>query len=438
LETPTRPHAPILTANESAPSPPLREASPAVKVTADTVSLSKREARRIALRAQGFRDAWPAGAVDRRHLRRVLGRIALVQIDSVNVLVRSHYLPLFSRAGPYRRALIDEAAYARRRELFEYWGHEASLLPLGLFGLMRWRMARAERLDGVYGGLARFVREKRSFVEAVYREVERRGPLGAGELEKRNRAGSWWGWTETKAALEYLFWVGRVTTAFRRSFERVYDLTERVIPADVRAAPAPAEAEAQRALLAIAMRALGVATEGDLRDYFRLPAADAKVRIAEMLEARELTRARVEGWKPQAFVAPGTTAARSAPRAALLSPFDSLVWQRDRTHRLFDFHYRLEIYTPAHKRVHGYYVLPFLLGDELVARVDLKADRAAGVLQVRGLHVEAHAARDAVIAALEPELERMGAWLELEAVAGLRPRPRGRPSPARNNARAAG
>jgi uncharacterized protein YcaQ len=394
-------------------------------VTRITTELSNAEARRLALRAQGFGDARPAGQVDRRHLRRMFARIALVQIDSVNVLVRSHYLPLFSRAGAYRRELLDEAAYGRRRELFEYWGHEASFVPIALLPLMRWRMARAERLEGVYGGLATWVRENRAFVETVYAEVKRRGPVGAGELEKRNRAGSsWWGWTGTKHALEYLFWAGRLTTAFRRAFERVYDLTERVLPSDSLSQHVE-EREAQRALIAIAVRAHGVATERDLRDYFRLPATDAKARIAEMVESGALLPVAVEGWKPIAFIAPETVVPRKAGATALLSPFDSLVWERDRTQRLFGFHYRLEIYTPAHKRVHGYYVLPFLLGDRLVARVDLKADRPAGALAVRGLHIEPGVCEADVVAALGPELDRMGTWLELDRVAW--PERRGRP-----------
>jgi len=358
--------------------------------------------------------------VTRRHLRRMFDRVALVQIDSVNVLVRSHYLPLFSRAGPYRAALLDAAARGRQRDLFEYWGHEASLVPIETFPLLRWRMERAERLEGIFAGLARWVREKRAFVETVFREVERRGPTGAGDLEKRDRpTTSWWGWTDTKAALEYLFWTGRVTTAYRRGFERLYDLTERVIPQDILAAPRLDEAHAQRALVRLAIAAHGVATERDLRDYFRLPATDAKLRVAELVELGELAPVSIEGWKQVAYLGAGTVVPRKIARAALLSPFDSLVWERDRTQRLFGFHYRLEIYTPAHKRIHGYYVLPFLLGDTLVARVDLKADRAARTLRVQGLHVEPGRRKADVAAALRPELERMREWLELERLAGF-------------------
>jgi uncharacterized protein len=396
-------------------------------------SLSVAQARRIALRAQGFTDDPPGAAVSRAHVRRVLARIGLLQIDSVNVLVRSHYLPLFSRLGIYRLALLDDMAYGRRRELFEYWGHEASLLPLSLFPLLRWRMERALHLEGMYGGLTRWARENKKLIAKALHEVEARGPLGAGDIEGSKGVGSWWGWSDAKTALEYLFWAGRVTTAYRRSFERVYDLTERIIPAAVYDAPAPDPAAAQRELLRIAMHAHGVATERDLRDYFRLRPDDSKPRVAEMVEAGELLPVTVEGWKQPAYIAQGTNVPRKAARSALLSPFDSLVWERERTHRLFDFHYRLEIYTPKHKRIHGYYVLPFLHGDALVARVDLKADRAAGALQVKGLHVEPGAQPAEIREALEPELERMRGWLGLERVTwdpASRRTPRARPRTA--------
>jgi uncharacterized protein YcaQ len=384
----------------------------------DDRRLTALQARRIALAAQGFGQPRPDGAISRRHVRRVFGRVGVVQIDSVNVLVRSQYLPLYSRIGAYPAKLLDDAAYGKRRELFEYWGHEASLLPFAAFPLLRWRMARAERLVGMYSSFARFAREKSRLIKTVLREVERRGPLSAGDLGMGSGTGSWWGWSDAKAALECLFWAGRVTTARRRGFERVYDLTERVIPPALFQAPAPAEHDAQRELLRIALRAHGVATERDLRDYFRLGPADAKPRIAELVEAGEFVPVRVEGWKNHAYVAPDVRVPRRIAASALLSPFDSLVWERDRTSRLFGFHYRLEIYTPAHKRVHGYYVLPFLFGERLVARVDLKADRAAGTLRAIRLHVESGAGRPDVEAALQPELARMAEWLGLRDVDG--------------------
>ncbi len=382
------------------------------------MDISAAQARRSALAAQGFAARRPPGRIDARHVRNVFARLGLVQIDSVNVLVRSHYLPLFSRLGPYRRELLDAAAYGRRpRSLFEYWAHEASLVDLANFPLLRWRMERARKLEGAWGNVTRFARERPDYVAAVRAEIEARGPLGAGDLERPGRrASAWWGWSEGKLALEYLFWAGIVTTAQRRNFERLYDLTERVIPPALYAAPALDAAEAQRRLLLIAARALGVATERDLRDYFRLSPADARARVAELVDAGELRAVAVEGWKQPGYVPPGFSVPRKVAARALLSPFDSLVWDRARTERLFGFEFRLEIYTPQHKRVHGYYVLPFLLGDRLVARVDLKADRARGKLLAHAVHLEPGAARAETLAELRDELRDMARWLELEGV----------------------
>jgi hypothetical protein len=382
------------------------------------MKISAAQARRSALAAQGFAARRPAGRITARHVRGVFARLGIVQIDSVNVLVRSHYLPLFSRLGPYGRELLDAAAYGRRpRSLFEYWAHEASLVDLAHFPLLRWRMERARKLEGTWGNVARLARERPEYVEAVRAEIEARGPLGAGDLERPGtRASAWWGWSEGKLALEYLFWAGIVTTAQRRNFERLYDLTERVIPPALYAAPALDAAEAQRRLVLIAARALGVATERDLRDYFRLAPADARARVAELVEAGELRAVAVEGWKQPAYVPPGLSVPRKVAARALLSPFDSLVWDRARTERLFGFTYRLEIYTPQHKRVHGYYVLPFLLGERLVARVDLKADRARGKLLAHAVHLEPGVARAETLAELRDELRDMARWLELEGV----------------------
>lgn len=381
----------------------------------DTLSLS--EARRIALAAQGFCDPRPEVAGP-RHLRRVFDRVGVIQIDSVNVLVRSHYLPGFSRLGGYPAALLNQAAWGTgKRALFEYWGHEASLLPVDLHPLLRWRMERAARGEGLYGGLARFMVDRRDYLEGVLAEVAARGALGASELSEPGvSAGSWWGWSDGKRALECLFWAGLVTTAGRRGFERLYDLPGRVLPAAVLTRPTPPEDEAQRGLLRIAARALGVATEADLRDYFRLDAADAKCRVAELVEAGELVPVTVKGWTQPAYRHPDARCPRRVEAQALLSPFDSLIWERARTERLFGFRFRLEIYTPAHKREHGYYVLPFLLGDRLVARVDLKADRAAGTLLVHAAHGEPHADPTATAAALADQVRRLASWLGLERV----------------------
>jgi len=381
-------------------------------------TLSAAEARRVVLAAQGFGESRPVRRPGSRQLLRTLQRLGLLQIDSVNVLIRAHYLPLFSRLGPYDAGLLDAAAYAgRERTLFEYWGHEASLLPVALQPLLRWRMARAERGLGMYGGLARFARLHRAFVQEILAEVADRGPLAAAELQDGGRGrGSWWGWSEGKAALEWLFWAGLVTTTTRRGFERVYDLTERALPTAILAAPTPPEDEAQRALLRLAARALGVATERELRDYFRLSMADTRQRVAELVEAGELTAMRVDGWKERAYLHPEARVPRSLDARALLSPFDSLIWERRRTERLFEFHYRLAIYTPAHQRLHGYYVLPFLLGDRLVARVDLKADRTARVLRVLSAHAERGIDGRGIAGALLEELRDMSRWLGLDAV----------------------
>lgn len=374
-------------------------------------------ARRIALAAQGFgerRGALPA--LDRRHLKRFLSRNGLLQIDSVNVLVRAHYMPVFSRMGAYPLGLIDDNARGKKRVMFEYWAHEASLLPVELQPLMRWRMERAERGERVYSGLARFAAERAGFVEQVLREIDRRGALAASDFEGGKGQGSWWGWSEAKHALEWLFWTGRITTAERRaSFERVYDLTERVLPAAILSMPTPSANEAQRELLRISARALGVATAADLRDYFRLPAEDMKARIAELVEAGDIVPVRVEGWSQQAYLDPAARRPRRIEARALLSPFDPLVWERSRAERLFGFHYRIEIYTPAERRVHGYYVLPFLLGEGIAARVDLKADRQAGVLRVMAAHRELHAPAHTA-EALAEELALMAGWLGLERI----------------------
>ena len=382
-------------------------------------SLSLPDARRIALSAQGFGRARPAGEIAKAGVVRAVRALGVLQIDSVNVLVRSHYVPLYSRLGNYAMSLLDEAAYGgRRRQLFEYWGHEASLLPVELQPLLRWRMQRAKNGDGTWGNVARFGREQAQFCAEVLARIRREGPLGASAIEVgARRQGGWWGWSEGKIALEYLFWSGQVTTHSRRGFERMYDLTERVLPRSVIESPTPAPADAQRELLRIAARALGVATERDLRDYFRLSLADAKTRIAELVEARELRPVQVEGWKSPGYLAARAKMPTRIDARALLSPFDSLVWFRDRLQRLFDFHYRIEIYTPAHKRVHGYYVLPFLLGDRLVARVDLKAERAAGTLRVIATHYEPGVQRHEVAAQLRDELQLLARWLGLAGVA---------------------
>jgi uncharacterized protein YcaQ len=376
--------------------------------------LSAAEARRVALAAQGFANGRPARP-DGRALRAVLKHVGLLQIDSVNVLARGHYLTLFGRLGPYPLELVDKAAWYAPRRLFEYWGHEASLLPVTTHPLLRWRMQRAH--DDAWGGMKAVARDRPDLVERVLAEVGERGPVAASEVEEvgSRRGEPWWSWSDTKRAFEFLFWSGLITSARRRNFERLYDLPERVLPRVVVTAPTPDPDDAQRELVRIAARSLGVAAERDLRDYFRLPLAETRARVAELVEAGELLPVAVEGWSTPTYLWHETVVPRGVDAAALIGPFDSLIWERSRVERLFGFRYRIEIYVPAPKRVHGYYVLPFLLGDRLVGRVDLKADRARGELLVRTAHAEAEAP-SATAAALAGELRAMAGWLGLERV----------------------
>lgn len=381
-------------------------------------SLSITEARRLALAAQGFARA-PRGSIGVRQLRALVERLGVLQIDSVNAVVRSHYLPAFSRLGHYEQGMLDDLAWGgpKRRSLFEYWGHEASLLPLELYPLLRWRMCRAANGQGIYRQLAEFGRQRQEVILRVLQAVRERGALGAGSLSTRTqRAGPWWDWSVEKHALEWLFAAGRVTVAGRRGFERLYDLPERVIPANLFDAPELEEAEAQRQLLLRAAAALGVATERDLRDYFRLEASDAKVRLAELVEAGELQPFAVQGWKQPAYCRGEPSIPRRVTASALLSPFDSLIWARERTERLFGFRYRLEIYTPPDKRVYGYYVLPFLHDDRLLARVDLRSERAHGRLAVHAVHLEEVVLGEEALHALADELRALARWLGLDRV----------------------
>ncbi|WP_293404077.1 winged helix-turn-helix domain-containing protein [Phenylobacterium sp.] len=377
--------------------------------------ISAREARRIALAAQGFAERRPA-APGKRHLLKVIERLGVVQIDSVNVVSRTHYLPMFSRLGAYPRPLLEEIAWGKRPALVEYWAHEASLLPAATHRLLRWRMDDARAGVGVWKGVARFLRSHGDFIDKCLAEIETRGPMPASELSLGAKgAGSWWGWSEGKRALECLFWVGDLTTATRRgTFERVYGLPEKVLARDILAEPPPRE-EAQRELLRIAAQAQGVATERDLRDYFRMGVAETKARIAELVEAGDLVPVKVKGWDNGAYLHADARRPRKITANALLSPFDNLIWFRERTERLFGTKVRLEIYTPAHKRVHGYYVLPFLQGEAITARVDLKAERKKGVLMVQAAHAEpsANAATPGLLAA---ELKLMAGWLGLDRV----------------------
>ncbi|MDR6116038.1 MULTISPECIES: DNA glycosylase AlkZ-like family protein [unclassified Sphingomonas] len=351
-------------------------------------------------------------------MRGAAERLNLFQIDSVNVLTRAHYLPAFSRLGGYDRALLEGDAWGpkRQRRMFEYWAHEASLLPLDLHPLLRWRMARAERGEIGYQALRRFATERRAEADAVLKRITAEGPLAAADFENGSSRCSWWEWSHVKHVLEWLFWSGQITTATRwGSFARLYDLTERVIPPAVLALPTPSAEAAQRALIERSARALGIATASDLRDYFRLKPPEADHAIADLAEDGVLVPVRVDGWSQKAWMHRDVTMPRRVHSAALLAPFDPLIWERSRTERLFGFHYRIEIYVPQDRRMHGYYVLPFLMDEALVARVDLKADRQARMLLAHRITLEPAAPTDTLLR-LQVELDRMAAWLGLDAV----------------------
>ncbi len=372
-------------------------------------ALSVSQARRIALYAQGFGNKRPTGRIDRRHLRKVLDHIGLIQIDSVNVLVRSQELPLFARLGPHPRTLIADATAAG--ELFEYWVHEACHVPVEQRPLHQWAMEAHPR----WKAMREFATERPDLIRSVLDRLRSEGPLVASDLEMRDRPkGQWWDWDDGKFALEHLFRTGAVAASRRpNDFARLYDLVERVVPAHVLDAPAPSEVDAKKELLVLAARYHGIGTAADLADYHRL--AHTRSLLAELVEDGRLMTATVEGWTQPAFMHPDAHLPRWIRARALLSPFDPVVWYRDRAERLFGFHYRIEIYVPQPKRVYGYYVLPFLLGEELVARVDLKSDRKTGRLLVQGAFGEPGIDEAYVASELREELDLMAAWLGLDA-----------------------
>jgi len=339
--------------------------------------------------------------------------MGLVQLDSVNAVARSHYLPFFSRLGPYRADDLDGLAYDDR-VAFEYWGHAASLIPIEQYGLFRHRMdARTPR-----GRARRLMEERPGYVESVLQEVRERGPLTVSQLtDAGERTGPWWGYNRGKIALEWLFTKGEVAVDRRVNFTRHYDVTERVIPAELRAVSSATRDEAHRSLLEIAARAHGIGTDADLADYHRLRLPDARKRLDELVEEGRLRRVSVERWAKPAYM-PSADGAAPAPikARALLSPFDPVVWNRERASRLFGFDYRIEVYVPARNRKYGYYVLPFLMGERFAARVDLKADRARGRLLARAAFAEDGCDTDEVAAALAGELRVIAGWLGLKRV----------------------
>ncbi|WP_316861374.1 DNA glycosylase AlkZ-like family protein [uncultured Cohaesibacter sp.] len=383
-------------------------------------SITNSQARRIALKAQGFlpqrRDL---KRVDQRHLSTVFAQITQLQVDSVNILDRAHYLTLFARFGAYDRSFVDKALHAvgkgsKQKDYFEYWGHEASILPIELYPALVWRMERAKRHEGVWGKLSRFAKENPDAVEAVYRAIAERGPLSISDLEpSRGHSGSWWGWNDNKIAMEYLFWCGRIVAAGRTNFTRYYDLPERVLPQEILTTPALGEADAHRHLMALGARAHGIGSEKCFRDYFRLSSKEAQRALRDLVEDGIVLPVEVEGWNDQIYMHKDAALPARARCQALLAPFDSLIWNRPRIEALFDFHYRIEIYVPKEKRRFGYYVLPFLMGDRLVARLDMKANRQEGILEVFAAYGEPQIDLLKVADALAQELSLMAEWMGL-------------------------
>lgn len=379
-------------------------------------SLSIADARRIALAAQGFDTARPQTKATQRHVDALISRLGVIQIDSVNVLVRSQELPLFARLGNHDRKAIPKAT--EQQKLFEYWGHEAAHLPVDLYPLFRWKMDAARTGRVTHWGLTSFYEENKAFVKRTLKRVATNGPTTSRELSTRTeKKGTWWDWDEAKVALEYLFLTGQLMSRGRGSdFARIYDTPERVLPQRIIDAPTPSEHVARKQLLVRSAVAQGVATASDLADYYRQKLVTVKPLIAELVEEGELREVAVDGWTEKAFVYRNAKLPKQLHATALLSPFDSLVWCRPRNERLFDFHYRIEIYTPKEKRKFGYYVLPFMMNGEMVGRVDLKADRAKGILQAHSVHTEKGVKRSVINEALNAELAALASWLGLEQV----------------------
>jgi len=387
-------------------------------------ALSIADARALALAAQGFDTPRPASKATQRHVNSLISHLGVIQIDSVNVLVRSQELPLFSRLGNHDRNAIPKATESQK--IFEYWGHEAAHLPVEIHPLFRWKMEAARLGKARHWGLTSFYDDNKAFVKRMLKHVETNGPTTARELSTRTEKRgadkkSWWDWDESKTALEYLFLTGQLMSRGRGTdFARIYDMPERVLPQRVFDAPTPTEHSARKQLLVRSAIAQGVATATDLADYYRQKPAAVKPLIAELLEDGELRAVAVDGWTEKAFVHRSAKLPKQLHATALLSPFDSLVWCRPRNERLFDFHYRIEIYTPKEKRKFGYYVLPFMMNGQMVGRVDLKADRANSKLLVHSVHAEKGVKRSNISDALNTELRTMALWLELDKVVNSR------------------
>jgi len=387
-------------------------------------ALSIADARALALAAQGFDTPRPANKATQRHVNSLISRLGVIQIDSVNVLVRSQELPLFSRLGNHDRNAIPKATESQK--IFEYWGHEAAHLPVEIHPLFRWKMEAARLGKARHWGLTSFYDDNKAFVKRMLKHVETNGPTTARELSTRTEKRgadkkTWWDWDESKTALEYLFLTGQLMSRGRGTdFARIYDTPERALPQQVLDAPTPNEHDARKQLLVRSAIAQGVATATDLADYYRQKPAAVKPLITELSEEGELRTVAVDGWAEKAFVYRSAKLPKQLHATALLSPFDSLVWCRPRNERLFDFHYRIEIYTPKEKRKYGYYVLPFMMNGQMVGRVDLKADRVNSKLLVHSVHTEKGIKRTTINDVLNTELRTMALWLELDKVVNSR------------------
>ena len=376
------------------------------------ISLSRQEAKRIAIRAQGLSGSRPAHAISIDDVKQSIRSMGLLQIDSVNVCVRSHYMPLFSRLGNYQQNLLDQLAY-KKKAVFETWAHAACFVPVEDHRLFRQRMDASEPRRQV----SQIIEERPGYMESVLDQISERGMLTASELDEAGkRSGPWWGYTTGKIAAEWHFKKGALSIADRRNFARYYDLTERVIPAEHLNGYSPSTDEAHREMVKLAVTAHGVGTVEDFADYYHLKNAQARVAVDQLVTAGDILRVEVEGWDDAGYVPRELISAEPTKARALLTPFDPLVWNRDRIERIFDFLYRIEIYVPEPKRQYGYYVYPFLLDEDLVARVDLKADRQKGVLRVKGAFVEEAHDQRYVAENLADELRLMADWLGLKRV----------------------
>jgi uncharacterized protein YcaQ len=383
-----------------------------VAIPRTSADLSAAQARRIALAAQGF--GRPAAATGTRQLNLLVQKLGLLQLDSVNVFERSHYLPVFARLGHYDKNDLDRLTFARKSAYTEYWAHEAAIIPVENWPLFRWRMeARRERW---YGQKDSWVRDNAVMLDWLRAELRDKGPIAASEIQHDSGKGEggWWGWSSVKLGLEYLFGWGEVVSAGRTRFERTYALAEQKLPASVLEQQV-SETDAVRRLMALSARAHGVGTLRDLADYYRIKQAPAALALLDLVDSGDVVPVTVDGWKQQAYLHRDARIPRSMNAGALLSPFDPVVWERGRAERMFDFHYRIEIYTPEPKRVFGYYSLPILIDDALVGRIDLKNDRQNRVLRVQSAWREAHAPAGIEVR-IVPLLESTRAWQALDTV----------------------